>query len=112
MEGDSATSRSSARDRTIPSSTIRTKFVNLALQSSGADGAFTLDVLDRLLDDEHIAFDGVSATSAGAMNAAVFAYGLAAGERERAKERLPGSLRLVGHALSLRPPLPTVLTPM
>ena len=108
MEGDSATSRSSARDRTIPSSTIRTKFVNLALQSSGADGAFTLDVLDRLLDDEHIAFDGVSATSAGAMNAAVFAYGLAAGEREGAKKRLAGSWRRIGNAVSLGPLQPTV----
>ncbi len=109
MEGDSATSRSSARDRTIPSSTIRTKFVNLALQSSGADGAFTLDVLDRLLDDEHIAFDGVSATSAEAMNAAVFAYGpAAAGEREGARKALAGFWRRVSNAVSLGPLQPTV----
>ena len=109
MEGGSATSRPSARDRTTPSSAIQTKFVNLALQSSGAHGAFTLGVLDRLLDDERIAFDGVSATSAEAMNAAVFAYGLAAaGEREGAKKALAGFWRRVSNAVSLGPLQPTV----
>ncbi|WP_207541130.1 patatin-like phospholipase family protein [Sabulicella rubraurantiaca] len=65
-----------------------TKTVNLALQGGGAHGAFTWGVLDRLLEDERVAFEGISATSAGAMNAAVCAFGLAAGGRERARRAL------------------------
>ena len=41
------------------------KRVNLALQGGGAHGAFTWGVLDRLLEDERIAFEGISAASAG-----------------------------------------------
>jgi NTE family protein len=52
-----------------------TKRINLALQGGGAHGAFTWGVLDRLLEDERIALEGVSGTSAGAMNAAVLAQG-------------------------------------
>ena len=48
----------------------------------GAHGAFTWGVLDRLLKEKDLAFEGLSATSAGAMNAAVFAYGLAVDGRE------------------------------
>jgi NTE family protein len=47
--------------------------INLALQGAGAHGAFTWGVLDRLLEDERIAFEGNSLASAGAINAAVFA---------------------------------------
>ena len=45
------------------------KSVDLALQGGGAHGAFTWGVLDRLLEEESIAIEGVSGTSAGAMNA-------------------------------------------
>ena len=55
------------------------KTVNLALQGGGAHGAFTWGVLDRLLEDGRVAIEGVSATSAGAMNGACLAYGLATG---------------------------------
>ncbi len=61
---------------------VGVKTINLALQGGGAHGAFAWGVLDRLLEDERIAFEGVSATSAGAMNATVLAYGLAEGGRE------------------------------
>ena len=44
------------------------KTLNLALQGGGAHGAFAWGVLDRLLEDERIAFEGVSATSAGAIS--------------------------------------------
>ena len=44
--------------------------VNLALQGGGAHGAFTWGALDRLLEDASIDIDGITATSAGAMNAA------------------------------------------
>jgi NTE family protein len=64
------------------------KTVNLALQGGGAHGAFTWGVLDRLLEDERIVLDGVSATSAGAMNGAALIYGLADGGRDGARELL------------------------
>ena len=50
-----------------------TKSIALALQGGGAHGGFAWGVLDRLLEDGRIAIEGVSATSAGAMNAAVLA---------------------------------------
>jgi NTE family protein len=64
------------------------KMVNLALQGGGSHGAFTWGVLDRLLEEERLAFDGITATSAGAVNAVVLADGLAAGGREGAKNLL------------------------
>ncbi|MDW5416194.1 patatin-like phospholipase family protein [Iodobacter sp. CM08] len=50
--------------------------INLALQGGGAHGAFTWGVLDALLEDGRLQFEGVSGTSAGAMNAIVLAQGL------------------------------------
>jgi len=41
------------------------KTVNLALQGGGSHGAFTWGVIDRFLEDERIAFEGITATSAG-----------------------------------------------
>jgi len=87
--------------------TANLKWVNLALQGGGAHGAFAWGVLDRLLEDERIAFDGISATSAGAMNATVLAYGLAVGGREGAKRALANLWRRVSHAASLGPLQPT-----
>src|SRR5512145_3082727 len=55
--------------------------LDLALQGGGSHGAFTWGVLDRLLDEADLRFDGVSGTSAGALNAAVLATGLAEGGR-------------------------------
>jgi NTE family protein len=64
------------------------KTINLALQGGGAHGAFTWGVLDRLLEDGRIAIDGISATSAGAINAALLAQGLMAGGPEGARQQL------------------------
>jgi NTE family protein len=64
------------------------KVVNLALQGGGTHGAFTWGVLDRLLDEERIAFEGITASSAGAVNAVVLADGFAAGGRKGAKKAL------------------------
>lgn len=49
--------------------------INLALQGGGSHGAFTWGVLDFLLEDGRWSFDGISGTSAGAMNAVVLAHG-------------------------------------
>ncbi len=85
------------------------KQINLALQGGGAHGAFTWGVLDRLVEDERIGFDGISATSAGAMNAAVFAYGLSQGGRDGAKKALTNFWRRVSHAAAFGPLQPTAL---
>src|ERR1700722_9551322 len=76
---------------TIPSKTKSSsgrKIVNLALQGGGSHGAFTWGVLDRLLEESRLDFEGVAGTSAGAVNAVVLADGLAAGGREAAREAL------------------------
>lgn len=64
------------------------KPINLALQGGGAHGAFAWGVLDRLLEDGRVAFDSISATSAGAMNAVAFAYGVSVGGPDGAREKL------------------------
>jgi len=74
------------------------KTVNLALQGGGAHGAFAWGVLDRLIEDGSVAFEGISATSAGAMNAAVLAYGWTLGGRDGAREQLAKFWRAVSEA--------------
>ncbi|TWG85769.1 NTE family protein [Cupriavidus gilardii J11] len=68
------------------------KPVNLALQGGGAHGAFGWGVLDALLEDGRLRFDGLSGTSAGSMNAVVMIDGLLEGGprhgAERAREKL------------------------
>ncbi len=66
----------------------RGKHINLALQGGGAHGAFTWGVLDQLLTDERIAIEGISGTSAGALNAVMLADGLARGGAQDARKRL------------------------
>lgn len=64
------------------------KKVNLALQGGGAHGAFTWGVLDELLRDGRIDIDGISATSAGTMNACALASGAQQGGTEGAQQAL------------------------
>jgi NTE family protein len=85
----------------------RARTINLALQGGGAHGAFTWGVLDRLLEENDLGFEGLSATSAGAMNAAVFAYGLAVDGREGARKALAGYWKRVSDAASLGPLQPS-----
>ena len=61
--------------------------VDLALQGGGSHGAFTWGVLDRLLEEPWLEIDGISGTSAGAMNAAVLADGFAEGGGKRRAAR-------------------------
>lgn len=77
--------------------------VDMGLQGGGAHGAFTWGVLDRLLEEDWISYDGVSGASAGAMNAAVFIDGFAAGGRAGAKASLERFWRLVADAAKLSP---------
>ena len=70
--------------------------LDLALQGGGSHGAFTWGVLERLLDDESLVIDGVSGTSAGALNAAVLATGWAEGGRSGARAALRAFWQDVG----------------
>jgi NTE family protein len=62
--------------------------VDLGLQGGGSHGAFSWGVIDRLLDVDWIKLDGISGTSAGAMNAAVLAAGMLDGGAAGAKAAL------------------------
>lgn len=64
------------------------RIVNLALQGGGSHGAFTWGVLDKILEDGRLDIDGLSATSAGAMNAGVYAYHHMLGGKEAARRGL------------------------
>ncbi|MFZ5931514.1 MAG: patatin-like phospholipase family protein [Pseudomonadota bacterium] len=84
------------------------KPVNLALQGGGAHGAFTWGVLDRLCEEPRISIEGISATSAGAMNGAVFASGLAKDGREGARTALEAYWKRVARAGESSPLRPSV----
>jgi NTE family protein len=86
-----------------PSSTREPVLVDLALQGGGAHGAYTWGVLDRLLEEPWLRIEGVSGTSAGAMNAAVMVAGHAAGGAEGAREALDRFWRQVALAGSFSP---------
>lgn len=65
-----------------------TKPINLALQGGGAHGAFAWGVMDKLIEDGRLVIDGISGTSAGSMNAVVYAYGRTTGGADGAREAL------------------------
>ncbi len=94
-----ASSRKPRAARTAATRTVnKVKTVNLALQGGGAHGAFAWGVLDRLIEDGRLAFEGVSATSAGAMNAAVLASGWTRGGPDGARESLENFWQAVSEA--------------
>ena len=82
--------RATARRRRAP------RLIDLALQGGGSHGAFTWGALDALLEDERLQPDGISGTSAGAMNAAVLASGWAQGGRAGAREALASFWGAIG----------------
>jgi NTE family protein len=77
--------------------------IDLALQGGGAHGAFTWGVLDRILEEPWLQIDGISGTSAGAMNAAVLAHGFIQGGAAGAREALEAFWRRVSQAALLSP---------
>ncbi|MGH7084806.1 MAG: patatin-like phospholipase family protein, partial [Acetobacteraceae bacterium] len=77
--------------------------IDLALQGGGAHGAFTWGVMDRLLEEDWLRIEGISGTSAGAMNAAVLADGFTEGGAVMARARLEKFWRLVSEGASLSP---------
>ncbi|MCK9512027.1 MAG: patatin-like phospholipase family protein [Pigmentiphaga sp.] len=83
--------------------TTSQKTIQLALQGGGAHGALTWGVLDRLLDEPRLRLEGISGTSAGAMNAVVLADGLERGGPAAAREALEHFWRAVSNAAQSSP---------
>jgi len=77
--------------------------VDLALQGGGSHGAFTWGVLDRLLEEPWLRIDGISGTSAGAMNGTVLVAGFAAGGAEGARSALNAFWERVSHSARFSP---------
>jgi NTE family protein len=86
--------------------------INLALQGGGAHGAFAWGVLDRILEHGGIEIEGIVGTSAGAMNAAVTAYGLAIGGNEGARATLRTFWKAISDAAKMGPLQATPLEKM
>ena len=80
-----------------------TVLVDLALQGGGSHGAFTWGVLDRLMDEPWLRIEGISGTSAGAMNAVVLAGGFAADGPAGAKSALSAFWRRVADSARFSP---------
>jgi NTE family protein len=91
------------RSRQAAGKPRETVLVDYALQGGGAHGAFTWGVLDRLLEEEWLEIEGISGTSAGAMNAAVLASGYAKGGAPAAREALAAFWRRVSRAATFSP---------
>lgn len=79
------------------------RLIDLALQGGGAHGAFTWGVLDRLLEENWLQIDGISGTSAGAMNAAILVDGYAQDGRRGARKALEAFWRKVSEAAMFSP---------
>jgi NTE family protein len=77
--------------------------VDFALQGGGSHGAFTWGVLDRLLEEPWLRIDGISGTSAGAMNAVVLADGHAKDGPAGAKAALAAFWQRVAHSARFSP---------
>ncbi|MDD2663364.1 MAG: patatin-like phospholipase family protein [Dechloromonas sp.] len=84
--------------------TSRRPTISLALQGGGAHGAFTWGVLDALLEDDACAIEGISGTSAGAMNALCVASGLMENGRDGARAALARFWTAVADSAPFAPP--------
>lgn len=79
------------------------KTIELALQGGGSHGAMTWGVLDRLLEEPGLRIEGISGTSAGAMNAVVLAGAFQAGGRVQARAALARFWSAVSRAAMTSP---------
>ena len=96
--------RSKRRHRSRAGSGPSTSPSRAAARTAPSPGACSTACSRR----RRIAFEGISATSAGAMNAAVLAYGLTDGGRDGAKTALRDFWRRVCHAALFSPLQPSL----
>ncbi len=78
-------------------SSLPKKKINLALQGGGSHGAFAWGVIDKFLEDGRLEIEGLSGTSAGSMNAVVYAYGKLKGN-DGAREALHNFWKAISDA--------------
>src|SRR5438876_8627404 len=88
------------------------KRINVALQGGGAHGAFTWGVLERLMSDDRLFIDGLSGTSAGAMNAVVFTDGFVRGRQAQAIKALHTFWRRVSEGALLSTAMIKAMAPL
>ena len=89
-----------------------TKRVNLALQGGGAHGAFGWGVLDALAEDGRLEIEGLSAASAGSVNAVVFTQGRMTGGNDGARAALEKFWKGISEAGQLYAPAAMFLQPL
>ncbi len=77
--------------------------IDLALQGGGSHGALTWGVLDRLLEEDWLVIEGISGTSAGAMNAAVLCDGFVRAGPQGARAAMEDFWRQVADAARWSP---------
>jgi NTE family protein len=87
----------------LTSSDREAVLVDLALQGGGSHGAFTWGVLDRILEEPWLRIDGISGTSAGAMNAVVLVDGYESEGCRGAQVALEKFWRRVSHSARFSP---------
>jgi NTE family protein len=78
------------------------RVVSLALQGGASLGAYTWGVLDELTADGRLEVEGVTGSSAGAINAAAFGAGFVQGGRDGARDRLRAFWEGLAHAADRR----------
>ncbi|MEY4110723.1 MAG: hypothetical protein RLZZ46_1078 [Bacteroidota bacterium] len=86
---------------------MQKKKIAIALQGGGSHGAFTWGILERLLEEDLLDIRGLCGTSAGAMNAAMVAYGLHKGGAEEAIVMLEKFWRKISQASLFSPMQPS-----
>jgi NTE family protein len=89
-----------------------TKRVNLALQGGGSHGAFGWGVLDGLAEDGRLDIAGVSAASAGSINAVVYAQGRMNGGNDGARAALEKFWKGISEAGRFYAPAAMFLQPL
>ena len=104
-ETDGRRRQAAARARRARQADASTSRCRAAARTAPSPGACSTGCSRRT----KLSFDGVVATSAGAMNAAVLAYGLAEGGRRGAQTALANFWRRVSHASAFSPLQPSLL---
>jgi NTE family protein len=101
----SSTANAGAKSDTRHSAKQSSRAVSLALQGGGSHGAYAWGVLDYLTEDGRLDLRAITATSAGAMNAVTYAYGMEIGGPDKAREAMEAFWSTVSRrGAYLRPP--------
>jgi NTE family protein len=87
----------------MPSKPPQQKTISLGLQGGGVHAAFSWGVVDQLLTDGRIRIEAISATSGGAMLAAVMAQGMSDGGAQGARKAMEAFWKKISIASDMMP---------